>query len=561
MSFLTPSAFWWALLLLPLAALYFLKVRPEKHNTALLFLWDKVFRERQSTALFKRLRDWLSLLLLLLAFIAVIFALAQPYFSGSERQRNFVLIIDNSASMGSGKGSNTRLRKALDKAAEIVRNLLPSQRAVLVSVADSARIQVGVSSNHRELLEGLEKIKLSSEAFNISALDFLKQRKNFFRNSRALLITDGCFDGIDKLKEFEIIKIDGPNENVGICDFDIVRLKDRTHSAGIFLRCASTFKKKIKVDAVLCHENRENMLRLLPLEIAPGVNPGQTFQLENAPAGKWILYLDIEDALTIDNTVYGIIREVPPIKVGIASNDRIYQLAVSAFSQNGGGGLTTMVENSPEVAVLSGKVTVSAERLIIFNPKGKSIFWKSGKEGEAPGLVKIKLEDHPSVRFVNLNTVEVDGIRDITPPENAVVIAETIGGKALIYKSTVGDKTAYVVNFDPLKANFFLNVNFPVMLCSMLMDLAGRKETPPSVYPTGTVLPEGTLDRVGFYQFGNKEAAAALLNARESLIDNSKVKATAKAVESGIPLSYYLFAFALLLAVLEEILYNYRKVG
>lgn len=561
MNFLNPLAFWWALLLLPLAALYFLKVRPEKHSTALLFLWDKVFRERQSSALFKRLRDWLSLLLLLLAFIAVIFALTQPYFSGSERQRNFILIIDNSASMGSGEGQDTRFRKALDKAAEIIRNLLPSQRAVIVSVAGKAQIRVGVSSNHRELLEGLEKIKLSSEPFNISALDFLKQRKNFFKNSRALLITDGCFDGVEKLKEFEILKINGPNENLGICDFDIVRLKDKARSAGIFLRCASSFRKKMKVDAVLCHENRENIIRVIPLEIAPGINPGQTFQLEDAPAGKWILYLDAKDALALDDTVYGIVREVPPIRVGIAGDDRIYQVAVSAFSRSGGSGLTTLVETSPEVAVLSGKVGVDVEKLIIFNPQGKSVFWKSLKNDKTPGLVNVKLEDHPAVRFVNLNALEVDGIRDITPPENAVIIAETLEGKALIYKSTVGNKTAYVVNFDPLDANFFLNVNFPVMLCSMLMDLAGRKEALPSVYPTGTVLPEGVLDRVGFYQFKDEEAAAALLSAQESLIDNSKVKATAKPVESGIPLSYYFFGLALLLAVVEEILYNYRKLG
>jgi len=559
MSFLNPLAFWWSLLLLPLITFYFLKVRPEKHETALLFLWDKVFRERKSSALFKRFRDWLSLLLLLLAFCAIIFALAQPYFSGREWQRNFILIIDNSASMGTGEEKNTRLQQARKKAAEIVHNLLPSQRAVIVSIAAETRIKLGVSSNHRELLEGIKNIKQSSETFNISALKFLKQRKNFFKNSRALLLTDGCFKGVKDLKEFEILKIGKPANNAGICAFDIIRLKDKAQSAGIFLRCASSYKNKIKVDAILCHENRENIVKVIPLELSPGKNKAQTFYLENAPAGKWILYLDRKDSLDIDNTVYGIVRDIPPVRVGVSNDDRIYNLAVSSFSQNGG--IMTLVNDSPEVTIVSEKADAKNSKIIIFNPRGKSVFWKSIGNKDIPGLAKIKIKEHPAVRFSNLDMLEIDGIRDIVPPDNALIIAETVDKKALIYKTIIKDKIAYVINFDPLKANFFLNVNFPVLLCSMVMDLLGREEVLPSVYRTGIRVDGKILERVGFYKFSDKEIATALLSSSETLIDNSKIKSTAKAIESGIPLSWYLFAFALLLFILEEILYNYRKVG
>ena len=559
MSFLNPLAFWWSLLLLPLIAFYFLKVRPEKHNTALLFLWDKVFHERKSSALFKRFRNWLSLLLLLLAFCSVIFAMAQPYFSGKESQRNFILIIDNSASMGTRDGKTSRLEQARDKAAEIVRNLLPSQRAVIVSIAGEARIKVGVSSNHRELMEGIDNIKQSSETFDISALKFLRQRKDFFKGSRALLLSDGCFTGGKDLKEFELLKIGKPADNAGICGFDIIRLKDKAQSAGIFLRCASTYKNKIKIDAVLCHGKRENIIRVIPLELVPGENKAQIFYLEDAPAGKWILYLDHKDSLDIDNTVYGVVRDVPPVAVGVSNNDRIYNLAVSSFGQNGG--IMTLVNDSPEVTILSGKSKADNSKLIIFNPQDKSPFWKSVEEKGTPGLVKVKIKEHPAIRFANLDLLEVDGVRNIVPPENALVIAETVDKKTLIYKAVVKDKSAYVINFDPLKANFFLNVNFPVLLCSMVMDLVGRTDVLPSVYRTGTKFDGKLLERVGFYKFDDKELAAALLSSRESLIDNSKVNSTAKAIESGIPLSYCLFAFALLLLILEEILYNYRKVG
>jgi len=96
--------------------------------------------------------------------------------------------------------------------------------------------------------------------------------------------------------------------------------------------------------------------------------------------------------------------------------------------------------------------------------------------------------------------LEIDGIRDIVPPDNALIIAETVDKKALIYKTIIKDKIAYVINFDPLKANFFLNVNFPVLLCSMVMDLLGREEVLPSVYRTGIRVDGKILERVGFYK-------------------------------------------------------------
>jgi hypothetical protein len=220
-----------------------------------------------------------------------------------------------------------------------------------------------------------------------------------------------------------------------------------------------------------------------------------------------------------------------------------------------------LVEESPEVKIFSNNADEKSSKLIIFNPRGKSVFWKSVGSKDMLGLVKIKLKEHPAVRFANVDMLEIDGIRDIVPPENALIIAETVDKKALIYKITVKDKTAYVLNFDPLKANFFLNVNFPVLLCSMVIDIVGREETLPSVFRTGSKFEERTLNRVGFYKFDDKELAAALLSSSESLIDNSKVEASVKDIESGIPLSSCLFVFALLLLVLEEILYNYRKVG
>ena len=66
MTFLQPAMLWSLLVLLPLAAIYFLKVRPRRKPTTAFFLWEKIFQEKRASSLFQRLRDAWSLLLMLL---------------------------------------------------------------------------------------------------------------------------------------------------------------------------------------------------------------------------------------------------------------------------------------------------------------------------------------------------------------------------------------------------------------------------------------------------------------------------------------------------------------
>ncbi|MEM1442773.1 MAG: BatA domain-containing protein [Verrucomicrobiota bacterium] len=98
MTFLSPAFLWTLLALLPLGAVYFLKVRPRRKTTTAYFLWEKIFSEKKASSLFNRLRDLLSLLIMALAFGAIAFALARPEFSADER-KDLLILIDESASM------------------------------------------------------------------------------------------------------------------------------------------------------------------------------------------------------------------------------------------------------------------------------------------------------------------------------------------------------------------------------------------------------------------------------------------------------------------------------
>ena len=94
MTLLAPSMLWSLVVLVPLVAIYFLKVRPRRKPTTAYFLWEQIFKEKRSSSLFQSLRDVWSLVLMLLAAAAIALALARPEFS--EERRDLLIVIDTS---------------------------------------------------------------------------------------------------------------------------------------------------------------------------------------------------------------------------------------------------------------------------------------------------------------------------------------------------------------------------------------------------------------------------------------------------------------------------------
>ncbi len=127
MTFLHPGYFLALLGLLPLIAVYFLKVRPARKSVTAFFLWRAVLDQKRDAALFHRLRDLWSLLLMALALLAIVLAMTTPQ-TRRDRRKNLLLIIDNSASMNALENGETRLAAAKKIALDIVRGLNADQR-------------------------------------------------------------------------------------------------------------------------------------------------------------------------------------------------------------------------------------------------------------------------------------------------------------------------------------------------------------------------------------------------------------------------------------------------
>ena len=585
--------FFWALLsLIPLVAVYLLKVRPRRKPTTAYFLWDKVFQEKRSTSLFRRLRDFWSLLLMALAFCAVVLALTNPQWTSDER-KDALILIDNSASMSARDGGGgTRLDRAKQIAADIISALDGSQRAALATVGRQLTYRSHLTDNPRELLDAVATIEASDDAFRSETLASAGAEGSLADDRRVILISDGCFDREGLFKSVELLKVGQSSENIGIVAADMQYLPGAERRAALYLQVASTYKASVQAELLVSRSdkaNSENLFRLIPLDIEPGQNKPQVIMLDNAAPGRWIARLDVDDALQRDNAANLAVEPPRPIRVAVESADRFFlEHSVLAFSQ--GAGLLELNRESPQI-VLARQSTPNAPSAMIFQPQGESRWWSDLGDEIETAVPRLLVEDHPALRYVDVLSIPMIGARRLTAPAGAQVWVASDEGIPLIYRVYSEGKTAIVVNMDPVAAEFYFSAWFPVLVHSAARHLAGREEQLLATYQPGSVVtvpgvqagdrtevvaPAGTaaevvgkklppLDGLGFYQLHNKSGdwlvACSLLSPDNTLLDNAAVEDTSKPISRGWAPAQLLAMLAVVLLAVESLLYQRRKVG
>ncbi|MCA9709522.1 MAG: VWA domain-containing protein, partial [Myxococcales bacterium] len=155
MSPATPWALALAALALPVIAAYFHRKRrtPLRVPSAILFRAIAGQATPRARAMAKP-RHLLSLLLVLLALAGLVVALADLQ-RDDEQPRNYIVVLDTSASMGAtGLGDDqTRLAQAIERLEEAVGRLGQQDRVALITAAERATVRVGLTEDHGRVLE------------------------------------------------------------------------------------------------------------------------------------------------------------------------------------------------------------------------------------------------------------------------------------------------------------------------------------------------------------------------------------------------------------------------
>ncbi len=569
MTFLAPAFLWSLAALVPLAAIYFLKVRPRKKPVTAFFLWQKIFTEKKASALFKRLRDVFSLLLMVLAFAAIAFALAEPDLAGDER-KDLLIVVDHSASMSAKDGTTTRLEKAKQRARDLITGMNGTQRAAVASFAEVTRMLEHPTRHRKALLEAVNSIQPTELPSRVEALRALQPGDEWMKDTRVLLITDGCLDAPERLPNVEVLRITDAAKNVGIARADLRSVPGGPARLGLFILPVSSFTELVKTDITLMHVDSNKLVKIIPVTLQPSENSAVTLTLDDAPSGRWKAMLGLEDALESDNTAFLYVPPRQPVPVGVMADDPFFfQNAVSAFERSDQ--LLSLAEDTKTAQFMLSKGKVPAEiSTVVFQPSGDSSVWsKVGAEIAAP-VPKVLAKDHPLLRYLDAEAMTFAGARQITAPTGAVVLVADESGPPLIYLMRQGAQTVCVVNLDPLAAQFYLSAWFPVLIHNAAAHLTHREDMPPATLPTGSSArvpgradptPYGPMLTSGFHETGSWTFATSLVSPEESLLKNDTLKESVKPIASGEAPSYWLLVLALGVLVGESILYDRRKVG
>lgn len=583
MTFLAPGLLWGLLALIPIAAVFFLKVRPRRKQTNAFFLWQKVFEDKKSSALFRRLRDLFSLILMLLAAAAIVFAMSRPRVDDDDG-RDLLVVVDISASMSAGPLDEKGIDLARKEAEGIVTALNGTRRMALASFADELEFVSHLSDSPRDLLQSVRSLETRDVPVSEDARKTLNQYASGDEgggNYRVILLTDG-HGGLEGLNEnIEVMRLGEPMENAGLVEADFGWIPGKANTAGFFYRIASSFTETKQAELELRNAETGGIARLLPLTLEPGLTEPKVLEVGETEPGKWIASLNIADDFPKDNEIEMILPEQKKIPVRIsAKQSYFFQRCIEAFDM--AGGILTQSADNAELMVAQGAPD-GEEPALVFGPDGESPYWTSLGDPIEVLAARVIVEGHPVLKHLDLEGLGFVGARSITPPDGAIILAKSESGVPLIYKSSQEGRTAIVVNLDPSLGDFFLSPWFPVLVHDAARHLKSREGDWKAVYPTGTVVqvpdggkltkPDGEVVEAGAVQLDERGLfslampgqttifGASLLHPGESLLDDSGPKASAEDIASGNPPALWLLIIALIIIAVESILYHRRKLG
>lgn len=176
--------------------LYVLRLRRRPVPVPFTRLWQQVLSDKQSSSLFSRLRQLLSLLLQLLMVAALVLALGDPRPEGHRTEgRTFVVLLDASASMGATDVAPSRLEQAKKKALELVDGMAAVDRMLVVRMGATPTPLTTLTDDAAALKEAIESVRPRDTGADLDAalrlaLDTLRGRPA----PEIVLVSDGALE-------------------------------------------------------------------------------------------------------------------------------------------------------------------------------------------------------------------------------------------------------------------------------------------------------------------------------------------------------------------------------
>ena len=615
MTFVSPLAFLWLALAVPLLLLYFLKVKRQPRRVSSVLLWSPALRDQQASALFQRLQ-WDPLLWLqILALLLLVAALARPTVTlQGKGEDRLILVLDTKASMkATDVGGGTRFREAQRRAALFIDEAGRGAEIMVIEAGVQPVIRTAFTRDRDLARRGV---------YDLEARDQPNRLREALRTALTLVpgvdprvriqvLTDGAFDPA-LVREFPDprigwVPVGGGSRNVGITQFAVRKSYYGIYDYQAFLSVVNFSDERMVFPLTLSIDGRTISEQSITLD--PQVKRNVVIPFSLQTGGTVRVEAGVDDDLADDNVVQAIIPEPRKLRVLLVSPGNLFLekalrtdpqvvLETKTPPEYTGG----MAGNDVVVLDSTSPARIGAGRFVLVNSTPGDVPIESLGTMEQP-LVLDWARNHPIMRFVDLSRVGVEEALRVRPLAAGKTVLESVGGP-LIFLLEEAQRKAVWVGFDLFKTDLPLRVAFPLILSNSLrwlypVGLEGADLMVPAGSPflltvehgiqeatvrdpdgrtrtaeiTRGALSFAQTDAVGVYtlSIGKREVrfAANLLDAAESNIRPQPLP-VAPAPTVGGPAEAFtyqrelwspLVALALLTLALEGFLYWRRQTG
>jgi hypothetical protein len=525
---------WGLLALVPpaIVLLYFLKLKRRPVEVPSTYLWLRSIEDLHVNTIWQRLRRNLLLFLQLLLLAIVMGALVRPGWEGTKLEGNrFIFLIDNSASMQATDVAPSRLEEAKRQARELIDGMRSGDVAMVVSFADTARIEQMFTDNRRELRRALDGIQPTERGTSLAeALRVAAGLANPGRSSpdktdvqvaeplpaTLYIFSDGRFEDVTNFslgnlepKYQPIGRADAAN--VGVVMLNVGKHETRANQYQAFARLQNFSDKAKSVTLELSKQTpdaagamgREEMINADKVELGPNESKGVALDLGEMESGVIRLRAETGDQLAVDDQAWAVVNPPRRAKVlAITAGDDALRFALATEGAQEIAEVTFETPDYLEKEAYQQQAAGGKFDLVIYDrcqpkrmPQANTLFfgrtppegWSVRAKAGVPQIIDAD-PTHPIMQYIDLGDVLLaEGTPLEPPPGGKVLIDSQVGPMfALAPREGFEDAVLGFVLVDEVRAkdgsveryigsNWPIRPSFPVFVFNALSYLGGSR--------------------------------------------------------------------------------------
>ena len=471
MSFLSFSAFWFALTIPIVVLFYLLKRKRKLRLVSSTVLWQRFLAESRANAPFQKLRRNLLLFLQVLLLLLAVLALARPYLAdqlaGGALQ---VLVMDASASMQSVDVAPSRFEAARKAALDLVNGLKDSDQMVIVAAGARTAVVQSPTSEKAVLRRAIRSMEVSDAPTRL--LEGLRLAETLVKDhpsSEIHLLSDGAVSDLGEFEETDLNlnyhRIGRAGNNVGLVSMDVRPNPDDQSTRAVFASAVNYSTNDFRFAAELRLDGR--MMEARMVEMQGGSSVSLAFIVRQTKDGVFSLKLGTEDDLAVDNEAHVVSLLPKPAEALLYSSGNAFLEKALLATET----IHLQTTDDPSAAANHGIVIVDNLSPLEW-PKGNVMavnivppnWFADWERIQAPAVVDWK-SGHPLLRFVSFDDVEIAEAFAVSSPFWGESLVESSQSPLLI-AGELGGRRRLWIGFDTLRSTWPLRVSFPMFMAN-----------------------------------------------------------------------------------------------